>query len=81
MYKIIASAPRRLCFFVQVNISLVYNLQRTVQRSFSWFRNSGAESHIGAKTIRAMSLTESLNRINADEIHLLLIKQSIYHFQ
>ena len=81
MYKIIASAPRRLCVFVQVNISLVYNLQRTVQRSFSWFRKFGAASHIGAKLIKAMSLTESLNHINADEIHLILINQSIYHFQ
>ena len=81
MYKIIASVRQRLCFFVQVNISLVYNLQRTVQSSFSWFRKFGASLHIGAKTIKAMSLTESLNRVNADEIHLLLIKQSIYHFQ
>ena len=81
MYKIIASAPRRLCFFVQVNISLVYNLQRAVQRSFSWFRKFSATSHIGAKPVKATSLTESLNHIDADEIDLLLIKQSIYHFK
>ena len=68
-------------YFLELHISLVYNLQRTVQCSFSWFRKFSAASHIGAKLIKAMSLTESLNHINADEIHLLLINQSIYHFQ
>ena len=68
-------------YFLELHISLVYNLQRTVQRSFSLFRKFGAASHIGAKLIKAMSLTESPNHINADEIRLLLINQSIYHFQ
>ena len=64
-------------YFLELHITLVYNLQRTVQCSFSWFRKFGAASHIGAKLIKAMSLTESLNHINADETHLLLINQSI----
>ena len=68
-------------YFLELHISLVYNLQRTVQCSFSWFQKFGTASHIGAKLIKVMSLTESLNHINADEIHLLLINRSIYHFQ